>query len=82
MNIEIFGKAGCAKCDAAKKIIGTEMKKEFTYHDLGTPDGVAEYVMRGFDAAFRMRVPVISVDGQGYDVIGKAVEAIRGKSQG
>ena len=79
MEIEIYGKAGCEKCDTAKKIIGENMGLNYTYRDMETPEGVTEYCMKGFDARFNMEYPVITVDEESFGIIGKAIKAIKEK---
>ena len=82
MEIEIYGKEGCEKCDAAKRIVGEELGRTFKYQDMDTPDGITEYCMNGFDARFNMAYPVITVDKEAFGVVGKAVKAIKERLKG
>ncbi len=77
MQIEIFGKQGCSLCQDAKRIIGENMKLEYKYMDMETEDALALYCFRGYDASYRMAYPVITVDKQHFNVIGKAVNYIK-----
>ena len=79
MEITIYGKADCAKCDVAKERIGKELGLDFKYWDMETPDGITEYCMSGFDVKFSMRYPVITIDNEAYDIVGKATQVIKEK---
>ena len=49
MKIDIYGRPGCAKCDSTKRKVNHFMNKwglldrvAVTFHDMSTPDGMAE----------------------------------------
>jgi hypothetical protein len=51
--IDIFGKQGCARCDAAKKKVNHFLNKwgvadrvEISFHDMDTEEGMAEGMFR------------------------------------
>jgi glutaredoxin len=77
VQIEIFGKQGCHLCDDAKRIIGEKMNLEYKYMDMETQDALALYCFRGYDVAYNMKYPVITVDAEHFNIIGKAVKHIK-----
>jgi len=68
MQIEVFGKQNCAKCETTKHKIqhfmtklGVGEKVAFTFHDMDTVDGMTEGVFRD---VFDIPTTIIQRDGQ------------------
>ena len=80
IDVEVYGKSGCAQCNATKAKLSHYLKKHslqdnvsLTFVDMGTPDGLAE---GAFNVAF---VPMFSKRvEQGDDAgLAKAEDALR-----
>jgi thiol-disulfide isomerase/thioredoxin len=68
MQIEVFGKQSCAKCETTKHKIehfmtklGVAEKVAFTFHDMDTVDGMTEGAFRD---VFDIPTTIIQRDGQ------------------
>jgi len=76
MNIIVYGKTGCARCEAAKDKLrrmgfdfdGRDLAKYTTHHDGWRDDGSVEAMAEY--SRLNHPVPLILIDGRGYDYSG------------
>ena len=88
-GIEIFGinqnvlhPSGCPRCEQAKRIIGQELGRAYTFWDIDTPEGLAALAKYELNSIAERRLPIIRVGDETFDVLGKAVKYLKNDGHG
>lgn len=69
---------GCARCEQAKDVIGNKLRRPFKFYDVESPEGMAALARLQLVSMAEKNLPIIRINGQVFDVLGKAVKFIKG----
>jgi hypothetical protein len=88
-GIHIFGISknelhpeGCARCDQAKRIVGEELGRAFTFWDIDTPEGMVALAKCELNSLAERHLPIIRIGDKTFDVLGQAVKYIKSNGHG
>ena len=88
-GIHIFGVSknvlhpqGCARCDQAKRIIGQELDRSYTFWDIDTPEGLTALTKYELNDLVERGLPIIRVGDETFEVLGKAVKYLKSNGHG
>jgi len=88
-GIHIFGISknvlhpdGCARCEQAKRIIGQELGRSYTFWDIDSPTGLMALSKYDLNGLAERHLPIIRIGDKTFDVLGKAVRYLKNNGHG
>jgi ribonucleoside-triphosphate reductase len=88
-GIHIFGVSknvlhpeGCARCDQAKRIIGQELDRSYTFWDIDSPEGLTALTKYELNDIAERHLPIIRIGDETFHVLGKAVKYLKSNGHG
>jgi len=88
-GIQIFGISknvlhpdGCARCEQAKRIIGQNLGRTYTFWDIDSPEGLMALSKHDLNGLAERHLPIIRIGDKTFDVLGKAVKYLKTNGHG
>jgi len=88
-GIQIFGISknvlhpdGCARCEQAKRIIGQELGRSYTFWDIDSPTGLMALSKYDLNGIAERHLPIIRIGDETFEVLGKAVKYLKKNGHG
>ena len=82
INKNVLHPEGCARCEQAKRIIGQDLDRSYTFWDIDTPEGLIALTKYELNDLVERHLPIIRIGDETFEVLGKAVKYLKSNGHG